>query len=198
MRTKLASVQARIGVLPATFHRAKALRFSRKGADLSARCMRGISRLWRRKMERKQRFMTKEMDTKPDKNTLELEYQTAQDSAQHHGNMSFLCYNMTYAGSFILLGFVVNNIKEIPLPLLISVCGLGIFFCLIAFLSDKKLSNIQVQKYNRCKEIERKLGMKQHSSLIIPGPNLTHLYLWMSICFVALWILIICSRLWLI
>lgn len=139
--------------------------------------------------------MTEPTDTAPDRDTLRLEYQKTQDSAQHHGSMSLSAYNLTYAGSFILLGLVVNNVKGIPISLLIPVCGLGIYFCLVALITDRKLSIIEVQKYNRCKELERELGMKQHSTLNIPGPKLTNLYRWMSMCFVAVWILVIIHRL---
>jgi hypothetical protein len=101
-----------------------------------------------------------------------VEYQKAQDSAEHHdrivGNVTSL-----WLGSAVLMGFVINALTstdrrhhqseaaqhKTPLVLVIV---LGIFLTLLVLSWAERASALKEQKYDRCKQIERELNMRQH------------------------------------
>jgi hypothetical protein len=101
----------------------------------------------------------------PDREVLLVEYQKAQDSAEHHDNLVGSVTSL-WLGSAIFIGFVLTGLgsgdaahyKSVLYP----VIALGVFLTVLVWTWAKRAGETKVQKYGRCKEIERTLGMKQH------------------------------------
>jgi len=97
-----------------------------------------------------------------------VEYQKAQDSAEHHdtsvGNVTSL-----WLGSAVLIGFVLSVLSgkhpsHYKTPLFM-VALLGITLTILVTTWAIRAGELKKNKYERCKAIERKLGMRQHSQL---------------------------------
>ena len=127
-----------------------------------------------------------EKENNVDENEIKLvEYQAAQSSAQHHANMSWTATNILWASSFILLGFVLNDIdKAEKSTLIIIISVLGIILSSYIFFIDRQLNHVMVQKYKVCKTIESQLGMSQHSQLESGARPITYFYRAMPVVFV--------------
>ncbi len=134
------------------------------------------------------------MGNSGDKEVLLVEYQKSQDSAQHHANMAWYSVNLTYAGSLILLGLVVNNISNITMLQLLPLAFLGIILPIVAMLTEVKFSNVEKQKYDRCKDIENELKMEQHTKLRRSRINLLVIYRILSFCFIFVWAVLLISK----
>jgi hypothetical protein len=120
------------------------------------------------------------------------EYQKAQDSAQYTDSEIWSSTNITWAAMLVLLGLVLGNITELlyrPLITVVSVLGL----VLVGFQWDvQRLSrSITHQKYARCKEIEKALGMTQHLNLRYPRGRQTVWYRIVCTLFVVAWVVIL-------
>jgi len=93
-----------------------------------------------------------------------VEYQKAQDSAQHHDTLVATTISTFLGASLVLLGFVLNNLQRrgelrLILTLLAVVAALmTITVGINAFL----LNWVKRQKYERCKALEVPLGFEQH------------------------------------
>ena len=96
-----------------------------------------------------------------------IEYQCAQDSAQHHDNLVWQITYTLLGANLILLGFVINQIKEVSglqvIFVLLSV--LGILSNVFVLMCVEPLAQLKIFKYNRCKEIENIFGFKQHTDV---------------------------------
>lgn len=102
-----------------------------------------------------------------------VEYQKAQDSAEHHDNLIWTTTGIILGGMLILIGSILRYLESIKYPFLIFYISL-LSIALIIFLwkFQESLKNIKIQKYDRCKDIEKDLKdkkgnqiMKQHSKL---------------------------------
>lgn len=103
----------------------------------------------------------------PDNQELLVEYQSAQNSAQHHDSLIWNVTNIFLAASLVLFGFILasfdnHNIDKCILEIL---SYFGIFVIIYAYSCALHLACIRDQKYERCKEIEKIIGFKQHSEL---------------------------------
>jgi len=95
-----------------------------------------------------------------------VEYSAAQNSAQHHDSLVWTTIGLIWSAELVLLGFVIQTINNSQITsVIIMACVLALvllFFLLITYFSFR---NIRTQKYRRCKEIEKILNLKQHTTL---------------------------------
>jgi hypothetical protein len=128
----------------------------------------------------------------PSPEDLRVEYQAAQDSAQHHDNISWTVTSIIWGGSLVLLGFTLDHLNEPSLrPVITVLCVLGISLNTFSWRIFYQFNYLKRQKYNRCKEIEKILYMKQHNSTEWPSGSLRilyHILVWM---FVIAWLLVL-------
>ena len=120
-----------------------------------------------------------------------VEYQTAQDSAQHHDNLVWTTSGLIWGSSLVLLGFVLDNLSNQPNKLFIlglSLLSILMYIALLIF--SCQFADIKRQKYNRCKEIEEELKLKQHSSLKYEGGVQRVFYIIINSVFIIFWILV--------
>ena len=95
-----------------------------------------------------------------------VEYQKAQDSAEHHDSVKWTVTSIAWAANLILMGIVVDSLEEASddrlLLALASVVGLSslVFSAIVWFV----LSKVMRDKYKKCAEIEKELGMTQHTN----------------------------------
>lgn len=103
-----------------------------------------------------------------------VEYQKAQDSAEHHDELIWTVMSLNWIGSAVLLGFALDAISAQPTEphkvALILVSIVGITLSVFVWRWTRQLRAVKNAKYERCKEIEQLLSMKQHSTLIWPPP----------------------------
>jgi hypothetical protein len=121
-----------------------------------------------------------------------VEYESAQDSAQHHDNLVWTTSGLIWASSIVLLGFVLNSLSGQPNKLFIlglSIISILMYVALLIFAFQ--FAYIKKQKYNRCKEIEKVLGLKQHSTLKYKGWIQRVIYIIIISVFIIFWILVI-------
>ncbi len=120
---------------------------------------------------------------------LAIEYQKAQDSAEHHDNLLWTVTSIIWAGNLVLLGFVLYSIKNNDLQIILtSLSALGILLIVSMFLFAILFRSIRRQKYKRCKELEQILGFKQHKDLKYTNCAQTLLYFFITIIFLIIWI----------
>ena len=119
------------------------------------------------------------------------EYRGAQSSAQHHDSLIWNAIGMIWAAQLVLLGFIIQSIRE-PLisPLILVICFVALILLVFLFIEYFSFRRIRSFKYERCKQIEEELGLKQHSSL--PHTKLlgTISFIVVTVLFSAVWILI--------
>jgi len=114
---------------------------------------------------------------KPNKDILLVEYQKAQDSAEHHDKLVWTTTSIILSGMLILIGFILENLFKTPrIPILFFTGILGISLAIFLIVLQKGFREIKRQKYNRCKEIEQELGMEQHVKLKYEEGKQTSLY----------------------
>ena len=131
-------------------------------------------------------------DEKPDRDTLLVEYQKAQDSAEHHDSLVWSVSSIVFGGMLVLIGFSLDHLadKSSELPVLcIGLLGILLTVSLWFFQSD--LRSIKRKKYRRCIEIEKRLGMEQHSKLDHPEGRQTIIYKCILIAFALFWIFVL-------
>jgi hypothetical protein len=91
------------------------------------------------------------------------EYQAAQSSAEHHDRLVWTATSIIWGGSLVLMGFILKN----PLKgwwgfVQFLLCFIGILLTDFACFAQLDFRDKKNQKYDRCKEIEKILGMEQH------------------------------------
>lgn len=111
-------------------------------------------------------------DTRSDTRFIEIEYRKAQDSAEHHAYLGWLVTSLTVAGSLVLLGLLARSVGD-PAHFEVSALAalLGLALSIATNLLHRKFADIARQKYERCKDLELKLGGKQHLELRSRGPS---------------------------
>jgi hypothetical protein len=80
-----------------------------------------------------------------------------------------------------------NNLKWLPIVLSI----VGICLCLSVWGFARQFNDIMRQKYERCKAIEKKFGMEQHTKLKYSSGVQKMIYSFIMSIFIALWVIII-------
>jgi hypothetical protein len=123
-----------------------------------------------------------------------VEYQKAQDSAEHHDGLVFNTTSLNWVGSAVLMGFVLNGIDAHPTTshkvALLSIAAVGFLLSYFVWRWVRQLRKTKVAKYNRCKEIEKELGMTQHSSLQYRAGSQTHDYEVLMSAFLTAWVVV--------
>ena len=122
-----------------------------------------------------------------------MEYQKAQDSAEHHDKLLWQMTSMFWAGNLVLLGFIINCLKDNTQNfsfkiILAIICALGAILMIFMEVFGYSFGCIRRQKYQRCREIELKLGLRQHLNLNCQEYGQTILYFLISMSFVFIWI----------
>ncbi|WP_145440912.1 hypothetical protein [Gimesia chilikensis] len=121
-----------------------------------------------------------------------VEYSAAQSSAEHHDKLVWTLTSYSWTASFALYGIATEYLKaEYHKTFKILACIFGVALILAAWHFAKQYREIKNSKYNRCKEIESLLGMRQHQATEkIHKKRSQLLYLKeMTILFVFIWVL---------
>ena len=123
-----------------------------------------------------------------------VEYQKAQDSAEHHDGLVWNITSLNWIGSAVLMGFVINGIDGNPTVEhkigLLSIAAVGILLACLVWRWARQLRRAKVAKYRRCQEIEKELGMTQHTALqYSPGSQTRDYALLMSV-FLTAWVVV--------
>ncbi len=117
-----------------------------------------------------------------------LEYEMAQNSAEHHDNLVWSVSTLTWGVSSVLLGFVLNNITDNELGVVILLfCLIGVFLILCSWLFARQFRSIRNQKYVRCKELEAELGLVQHTNIKHKNGSQSALYSIIMLLFITTW-----------
>ena len=126
-----------------------------------------------------------------DKEVLLVEYQAAQESAQHHDNLVWTVTALIWGGMLVLFGFILGNLDNTSLRLiliLLSIIGIALTIAVLVFTFQ--YNSVMRQKYQRCKTIELLLGMRQHNELKYTPGLQKIIYNIISILFVIAWFVV--------
>lgn len=128
----------------------------------------------------------------PSNEELLVEYQAAQDSAQHHDNLVWTTSGLIWGSSLVLLGFVLNKLSNPPCKcFIIALCIISIMMYVAVWIFACQFASIKKQKYNRCKEIEKEINLKQHRTLKYRGWIQRAIYGIIMLAFIVFWIVIL-------
>ena len=120
-----------------------------------------------------------------------VEYEKAQDSAQHHDNLIWSVSTLTWGVSSVLLGFVLTSLETMKYRMLLMLfCVLGIFIILCAWYFTVQFRSIRGQKYKRCKELEKIFSFNQHSNLMHRQGSQIILYSAVMVLFLSTWVMV--------
>jgi hypothetical protein len=134
-----------------------------------------------------------------------VEYQKAQDSAEHHDALVWEVTTLNWIGSAVLMGFVLSGIGSHPSAshklALLSIAFVGIMLSTFVWIWARQFGRFRNEKYSRCKAIEAELGMGQHSSTQWPGSATQHRwwlplsqrrhYSVLMVAFLATWLVLV-------
>jgi len=126
-----------------------------------------------------------------DKEILLVEYQAAQESAQHHDNLVWTVTALIWGGMLVLFGFILGNLDNASLRLiliLLSIIGIALTIAVLVF--TLQYNSVTRQKYQRCKTIELLLGMRQHNELKYTPGLQKIIYNIITILFVIAWFIV--------
>ena len=122
------------------------------------------------------------------------EYKASQQSAEHHDNLVWQVSSIMWAANSLLIGFSLQGIHDKMPRLLISVMAiLGIAMIICVWIFALQFNDLKRQKYERCKNLERILGMTQHTDTKWPAGFQLILYGLLMTLFIAVWIVILCT-----
>lgn len=129
---------------------------------------------------------------KPDNQALLVEYQAAQDSAQHHDALVWTTTGIIWGAGLVLIGFVIQNMNDPHLKLsIIATCVLAILLLVYLWVMALQLGSVKNQKYARCKEIESIFSFTQHSKLRYAKNSGRIFYGVVMVVFITTWVIII-------
>lgn len=129
---------------------------------------------------------------KPDKETLLVEYQAAQSSAQFHDGLIWSVTNVLWIAALVLFGFILTQLHNEALRVLLTALSiLGLSFVVFAWFCALQFNSIKNQKYKRCKEIEADLAMTQHTKLEFPRYFQRVIYAGIMVLFIVCWFLLL-------
>jgi len=130
--------------------------------------------------------------SKAERDALLVEYQAAQNSAQHHDILLYTTTSVMWGASLILLGFILNNLANTALrPLITLLSILGLVLCVTVWIFALQFNSIKRQKYRRCKKIEEILNLSQHRTLRYASRSQRFLYGIIMLIFISTWIFIL-------
>jgi hypothetical protein len=125
---------------------------------------------------------------------LRVEYQKAQDSAEHHDSLLWYVTSIVWSGNLIVLGQIATCTKTHLSGILIPICILALVLNLFLWAAAFQFRWIKKQKYKHCKEIEddKHLGMLgQHRNLCYPPGVMWTLYCFVMLLFLIVWFLLL-------
>ncbi len=145
----------------------------------------------------------KEM-TQGEKEIIAVEYQKAQDSAEHHDSLVWTTTSIIWGASLVLLGFVLQAItpgKESPLIhikiLMTLICIFGIMLIRVVCKCMNIFAKVREKKYEKCKELELSLGFSQHRKMeYYPKGKMRLLYVTITRWFYVIWVAVIIIGIW--
>ena len=133
-------------------------------------------------------------DDPVDREILLVEYQKAQDSAEHHDNLVGAVTSL-WLGSAIFIGFVLSGLASSDAAqfkvVLYFVIALGMLLTVLVGTWADRATKLKKLKYNRCKEIEGVLGMKQHLRVDEGRPWQDGAYLLLLALLFAAWVVLL-------
>lgn len=88
-------------------------------------------------------------------------YSKLQESAQHNDHMAWLMSSILVVASISLLGFIITNLDKNPFLNLIG-CSVGFFLIIFNMIIFHHAQELKRQKYNKCKEIEKTLDVRNN------------------------------------
>jgi membrane protein DedA with SNARE-associated domain len=140
-----------------------------------------------------QRMLDDNGTPRPTPEYLLVEYKAAQDSAQHHDTLIWSITSVVWGASLLMLGFLLGRVSDPSLKhIVVLISALGILLNVKVWIYTYQLSSVKIQKYDRCKAIERQLGLQQHSTLRYPAGRQKVLYSIVMVLFIILWIVVAC------
>jgi hypothetical protein len=126
-----------------------------------------------------------------------VEYQAAQDSAQHHDQLIWSITSILWASGLVLLGLVISAMDRPGLRIPLSIgCVLAIAVTAYLWWCVRLMRAIKVQRYDHCKSIEKQLGLKLHSQLVYAAGSQTKWYTWIMLLYLLIWVGVI-ALIWL-
>jgi hypothetical protein len=132
------------------------------------------------------------INEQPDKEVLLVEYQAAQASAQHNDNLVWTITGIIWGGMLVLFGFVLGNLHNSDLKIILTLLSiLGISLTIAVWRFAFQLNSVMKQKYERCKNIEKQLGMHQHRDLKYSLRTQRIIYGIITVFFVITWLSVI-------
>ncbi len=133
----------------------------------------------------------KKLSKKQKVDALLAEYDKAQDSAQHHDTLAWNVSSLNWIGNAVLVGIVISELPKAHVFLhkftLFFISVVGIVITMFIWEWRKIYHKIINAKYDRCKEIEKRLGMKQHTNLLYKKGKMTRMYFILMILFLCVW-----------
>jgi len=126
--------------------------------------------------------------SEPTDEQLLVEYQTAQDSAHHHDNLIWSITSIMWGASLVLLGFIIQAATNPALAsLIVAATVLGILLNLCVLIAAFQLNSVKNQKYDRCKEIEGRFGLRQHRTVQYARGVQRVFYVLVTVVFLIAW-----------
>lgn len=133
----------------------------------------------------------KDQNAPHDKEVLLVEYQAAQESAQHHDNLVWTVTTIIWGGTLVLFGFVLGGLDKPNLQLILTFLSiLGIALTIGVWGFALQLNSVKRQKYRRCKDIEELLGMCQHQELKYATGSQRIVYAIVAMNFIIVWLIV--------
>ena len=127
-----------------------------------------------------------------DKEVLLVEYQSAQESAQHHDNLVWTVTSIIWGGMLVLFGFVLGNLDKANLRHVLTLLSiLGIVLTIAVWGFALQLGDVRRQKYIRCKTIEELFGMCQHRELKYAKGSQGLVYGIVMMLFIIVWLIVL-------
>ena len=145
-------------------------------------------------MAKKSDNTTKKNEHSTEAMNIRLEYEKAQDSAEHHDRLLWYVTSIVWTGNLIVLGQIATctKIRLSSIPVLF-VSVLALVLNLFLWVASFQFRWIRNQKYKFCKQIEDNLrGMRgQHKNLCYPPGVMWTLYCFVTILFLVVWFAIL-------
>jgi VanZ family protein len=127
----------------------------------------------------------------PSVDFLLIEYQAAQDSAQHHDTLIWSITSVVWGASLLMLVFLLGQTPNPSFKYIVAFLSvLGILLNIMVWKYTYQLSKVKIHKYDRCKAIEKQLGLKQHTTLQYPAGRYKKWYSIVMVLFILLWIVV--------
>jgi len=141
-----------------------------------------------------QRMVDEKGTPQPTADSLLVEYQAAQDSAQHHDTLIWSITSVVWGASLLMLGFLLGQTSNPSLKyIVVLLSALGILLNVMVWKYTYQLAKVKIHKYTRCKTIEEQLGLQQHSTLQYPTGRYKKWYSIVMVLFIIVWIVVACT-----